>query len=404
MPHPPLSEQGDPEEYDILALNMINGKGYNLGGLSGNFAYYLKDRITDPTARRVPLYPMMIAFIYLLIGRHFKAVFLTQALIDTLTMYLIYLLAKKVFKDEKAGLISSILYLIYIPFLETCHVLMSENLYAFFLYAGLLLFITGLENHQLKFICSAGIVFGLAHLTRPDIFYVMVLFLILLLYSFRKRINVGVKNAIFFSAVFLVIILPWIIRNYMTFNRIIITTTLEGEVLAWEYLSKFAVLGEDHEQNFDLSEKMNELDEVSRNDFLKKKAIDYYLENPVRWLKTLPIHILNFWFGNIKGNINFLYYATTGKHHAFSLSALVQNIFLFVLTFFLFIKYFSKDWFIRVLPILIVFLFFHFTETFKSPDQRHFIPLVPSLIVLGSYPLHKFYLWINGKKKSENPN
>ena len=113
----------------------------------------------------------------------------------------------------------------------------------------------------------------------------------------------------------------------MTFNRVILTTTLEGEVLAWEVMMKYAKLEPGSTQDISFSDQLVNLDEVARNDYLKRLSREYYLENPVRWLRTIPDHLLTFWFGGYRGDINFLYYATTGKHHALSLAALFQKLF-----------------------------------------------------------------------------
>ena len=190
MPHPSIYEQGDPVEYETLAWNLAHGNGYNLGGAQGLFAHYIKERLTKPTARRMPMYPIMIAAIYFTVGRHYKAIFLAQAFIDTLTCLIIFFLTDRIFKSKKAGLIATILYVTYIPFLETNHVLMSETLYIFFLYAGLFLLVIGLENRSPKYHILAGVVFGFANLTRIDIFYAIPPILVVILYSFKDQIPV----------------------------------------------------------------------------------------------------------------------------------------------------------------------------------------------------------------------
>ncbi|MBU1626200.1 glycosyltransferase family 39 protein, partial [bacterium] len=342
MPHPPLSVQGDPEEYEILAWNMIHSNGYNLGGLGGQFEYFLKDKIDNPTARRVPLYPLLIAAIYLIVGRHFKAIFLAQAFIDTISCFVIFLLADRIFKSKTAGLLAAILYASYIPYLEVTHVILSENLYTFLLYSGLLLLIIGLDKKDIKHFIFSGITFGLAHLTRPDILYVILFILIIIVFTFKKagKLKKGLKSCALFLITFSIVIIPWAARNYFVFERLIFTTTLEGEVLSYESLAKTARNAMETYEKSDLIGKINFLDEVTRNDYLKKRAIEFYKNNPIYWIKSIPDHILTLWFGNYRGKATFLYYSTTEKHHSLSLSALFQNLFLMFLTLCTFTKLF----------------------------------------------------------------
>jgi 4-amino-4-deoxy-L-arabinose transferase-like glycosyltransferase len=388
LPHPPLSAQGDPEEYDILAWNMINHNGYNLQGLGGHFTYFLKNRINEPTARRVPLYPLMIALIYLLVGRHYKAIFLVQSMIDTLVCFLIYLITKKVFDNHKAGLIASMLYFLYIPFLETNHVIMSETLYNFLFYLALLFLIHALENQKLSYFMVSGIILGLAHLTRPTVIYVVFLFIFLILWTFRKKIYIGLNNSLTMLILFLIVISPWIIRNYLVFDRFIYSTSLEGENLAYEFLSSYSNITSSNNNQIAIEEVFNRSGEIGRNDFLLEKAKNFYLTNPNKWFFSIPDHLLILWFGNYKNpKPQILYYATTEKHHSLSISSLVQNLLLLFLSILTFTKYFKLDWFKISLPIIIAFLLFNFTETLVTPDHRHFIPLAPSLIIIGSYSL-----------------
>ena len=392
MPHPPLSEQGDPEEYEILAWNVLHGNGYNLGGLTGHFAYFLKDRIDDPTMRRVPMYPLMIASIYFLVGRHYKAIFLAQALIDTLSCLIIYLLAARIFKDKTAGFAASILYITYIPFFETCHVIMSETLFIFLFYTAIYFLLISLETKKFLAIVVSGIIFGFAQLTRPSLLYAILLLLIVIMYYFKNNFKYGIKYSIILLCSFFFVISPWVLRNYLTFHKFFLTTTLEGENLSFEYLAQYSHFNQNPEKKLPFDQDINNSDEITRNNILKKRAIDYYLKNPHKWLYSIPNHLLIFWFGNYHNKKPlFLYYATTQKHHSLSISLLVQNILLFVLSMVSLIKCFNKEILQKSLPLLIIFLFFHFTETFTTPDQRHFIPLAPIMMIIGSYPISKFY-------------
>ena len=259
------------------------------------------------------------------------------------------MLVNKIFKKNYAGLVGAFLYATYIPYLEVNHVIMSEGIYTLLLYSALLFLITGFDVKKGSYFVFSGVLFGLAHLTRPDILYVTILLLIIIIIRFHNYglIKAGIKNSILFFLFFSMVILPWVIRNYISFNRFILTTTLEGEVLAYDSLSKHALDPALPFEKANIFKQIKDMDEVSKNNALKKHAIEYFIQNPGSWLKNIPDHLLTFWFGNYRGEMKFLYYATTEKHHRLSISALIQNSFLFLASLALFIFRFDKKWFLN---------------------------------------------------------
>ncbi len=80
-------------------------------------------------------YPLFLSLIYKLFGEgNFLVVFVAQSIVDTLTGLIIYLIAKKIFKNQKVAIFSYILYL-FNPFTSVYAILTLSEVWGVFLVA-----------------------------------------------------------------------------------------------------------------------------------------------------------------------------------------------------------------------------------------------------------------------------
>ena len=85
----------DERDYDLLATNLVQ---------HGEFSFVPG----TPVSLRPPLYPATLAAVYSVVGEHnFTAVRLIQAVLGTLTAYVVFLLARRVY-DEQTGVVAAV--------------------------------------------------------------------------------------------------------------------------------------------------------------------------------------------------------------------------------------------------------------------------------------------------------
>jgi 4-amino-4-deoxy-L-arabinose transferase-like glycosyltransferase len=152
--------------YLLLGHNLLAGNG---------FTWSSYPELTFP-----PLYPIVAGFFHLIIGDFEKASNLAYAVFGGLMLLPVFVLARRIYGRQTAWL--AVVLLALFPALDI-NVLywgsMTEPLYLFLIYGGLAALLAGLERHRLGMFTAAGVLFGLAYLTRPEAIVYVGLFCIL---------------------------------------------------------------------------------------------------------------------------------------------------------------------------------------------------------------------------------
>ncbi len=176
-------------------------------------------------AIRTPLFPLFAAAIYTAAGKRPWVVLLMQAFLDTGTCLLLFFTFSR-FSGPRVGFIVSLLYGLN-PFqVKHCCVFAGEILLLFFLLSGFHFFtraLTAEKTERQKTVmvnyALAGLFTGLAALTRPISQFIPVVFAAVLFYTYRHRLKYAVKYVFLFVLVFLTVLTPWMLRNYLAHGR-----------------------------------------------------------------------------------------------------------------------------------------------------------------------------------------
>jgi hypothetical protein len=148
-----------------------------------------------------------------------------QIILDTISIYLIYYITTKSLKNHALGIITAILYATYPFVIVWTPVCYSEIPSLFFALLALALSLKSEKKYVLSF---AGICLGFAVLNRPQ----LALLAPLMIFFFYQKYTVTFKNNL--SKIFLFYLFftisygAWPLRNYIRFNKIIVTQDLRG--------------------------------------------------------------------------------------------------------------------------------------------------------------------------------
>jgi len=392
----PLTMQADPQEYNQLAKNLLSGNGYRLWGLKGHFLALLGDRLKEPTASRPPLYPVIVAAVYWLVGERYRAVFLLHCLMDVVTILAGFALARLLFDDVRVALLAAGFCAFYLPFFQQDVVLMTESLVTLLTTLYLLALVVAVRQRRFGWFAVAGAFLGAAALARPGALALCLPLGAALVFILR-RAGVGWARAVAMPAVMLVsfglVLSPWIVRNAVVFGEFIPGSTLTGRVmLTGLYMATIdpskgvAPLVPDQARH-----KVEGLGEVATNDILTREAIRYLVRHPLVWLLDAPRKIGKMWLNAVDWRHRyFLYYPTTNRNHYVNYSFFIPNAILLIACGIALLCY-RGQWVLWAGPVLFTLAFFTFAETFVEPAGRHSIKLIPSLIVIAAYAFVRLF-------------
>ncbi|MFH0924639.1 MAG: glycosyltransferase family 39 protein [bacterium] len=273
----------DMATYESLARNILQLKAYTLNWCG---PYYLP-----------PFYPIFLASIFLLFKNSILAVRLTQAVIGGITCILIYFIGKKV-TDKKVAIFASLIAIFFDVLVFYTGLLLVETLMGFFicLMIWMLLKIKKrIERDKGSWLLSllTGILIGIASLTKP-IILPFILFILLWLF-----ISIGIKKVVFKNFTWIVlgsilILLPWVIRNYRISGKILLTSTNGGSNF---YMGNNPFDIEAPNLMEDEAIKRYETGSIEWSAFLYQKGWRFIKNNPKKWLKYAYRKFKRLWFG-----------------------------------------------------------------------------------------------------------
>jgi 4-amino-4-deoxy-L-arabinose transferase-like glycosyltransferase len=177
-----------------------------------------------PILKRPPLYPLFVGGVLGALGDDLRALMLVQHLLGVGAVLLTYGVGRLLF-GPGAGLLAALLTALSGPVIVTEHYVMSEGLFTVLLSAGLLAYLVGVRaagrdvgastaaiRSSLGWLALAGVLIGLAALTRPIAQMVLAL-LLLALPLLVPRWRPALLGAIALVALFGLTVLPWMLRN-----------------------------------------------------------------------------------------------------------------------------------------------------------------------------------------------
>ncbi len=206
----PTVQSSDFLEYHKLAVSLAT-KGYY--------------GIDHPDCYRPPGYSFFLAVFYRLIAPDAAVAIGLNIILETLSCFLVFKLSELLFK-RKTAIIALILFSLNPISISSCSLLASEHLFIPILLLLLISSIKYLRTYKVAYLIQSGLLWAIGSLVRPTIFlYPVVLVILLILLNRRKEV---LKSLVVYLTIFLIIILPWTIRNYHHFKRIIVFSANTG--------------------------------------------------------------------------------------------------------------------------------------------------------------------------------
>lgn len=263
--HPtPISDFG---WYYQQAWNVSRGLGLMSNGL--------------PTAYWPPGWPYFLAVIFTLFGPNVYAGEVTQAILNTLTVSLVFLIAQRV-AGTASAIAAALLYAILPSAVEWSSVLGTEPAYTF-LWALATYIWVRVPPERLGWFAFSGIVTGAAALVRPTALFTWGVLLIYLWFtSTRKTFRAVVLPPLIVLCFAAATITPDLIRNYGIFHTFVLICNTGGLTL-WTGNNPYFRAGDVvlFHQRLQAMAK-DPRTEVEADQLAERMAISYIIKHPGR--------------------------------------------------------------------------------------------------------------------------
>lgn len=287
--------------YDEVARNIVAGRGFaetgvmdlDISELTGQGPFL---------APRPPLYPLFLAGIYSAFGRHPFVVGGLQSVLSVATGVLCYVAARRLF-GPTAGSIAAFLSLFYPYHVYHDLWLGDAALSGFVLLTWLLLVWRLARSDRLAWGLAVGAVVGLAVLLRPVLGLLFVATVTWLRLGARFRWARTAKHTLVIGAAAVLVMLPWTVRNYRVFGRLVPVCTYGGYAF-WvgnnpitEHCLRTGIEVDQpaHVLRALIGDSLSGLDELEQQSWFYREGLSFIVGRPGSFLRLIPWKIWRFW-------------------------------------------------------------------------------------------------------------
>lgn len=270
----PISGASDQYSYDMLAQQILAGKGFSFPT-----NWYPFTPANEPTAHWSYLYTLYLAGVYAVFGHHPLVARLIQVLLSGLNLWFVFKIGARIWGDW-VGLVAAMLTAIYGYLVFFNATLMTQTFYILAVLGAIYLAIGLGENPTRRSWVLLGIIIGIGALVRQTLLlFAPVLFAWIIL---TRRWQVQWRDIILSIVAIGFFVLPWTIYNYFTFNDFLLLNSNGGY---WFYSSNHPMQGIDFDQNLavPLPDKFQGMSEPALDRALFREGLNFIVADPVRF-------------------------------------------------------------------------------------------------------------------------
>lgn len=273
----------DAEAYDEIATNIVEHNTYK-----GNFTTPIKE---DGAITRIgPGYEIFLATNYIVFGRTFWIIWLLQAVLYGFTVLMLGSMSLRLFPELRNHLWAVYTSMIFIGLLidivQLNAMLMTESLFLFLLTLSLFIWSKIIKEDPPKRLWSwiaLGLVLGILTLTRPTGLLICGIIVLISIYWHRQKIW---KQVLLMILAFILIQVPWVVRNYHVYGQFIFHSTADGmNILSGNYPGNHGEFNSDFPLFKEYKEKYGEPVEFNRA--AKAWFRDFVIHHPIQAFESV---------------------------------------------------------------------------------------------------------------------
>ena len=275
-------------EWKILVYNLYNFNSFSMLKFDDFFV---------PNLWMPPIYGYFIYLHALIFGIEEKlviSVIISQIIISSLTTLVFFNIVTFFFKRE-ISILGSIIFCFFPIIVFSSSQISSVTIYLFLFLLFIFFLLKLTKNKSNLLILSIGIISGILVLTRRD--FILIYFFSLIYFFLFFKVNW--KKILLTTLVLAITISPYLIRNYIAFDKIILHSGFGFNV--WKaYNPKAKVEGYYIEEEELISKIENVKKDVNyrinQDKIYLKEAKKYILDDPIKYFKLFLKRIYSFYF------------------------------------------------------------------------------------------------------------
>ena len=280
-------------ESEIIALNLLQGKGFIYHFLGTDYRSYME-----------PLYPGLCAGVYAVTGHSAVALGLVQIALGTALVWLVFACARRLASD-RAAVVAAWLTALHpglILYTTKFHPLILDTVCITLVVAGCLWY--G-ERPRWRSVVRLGGLLGLCVLTRPTIVAAVPLIGWWVWRRSPPRPGLRVGEFLVIVGCAAAVVAPWVWRNYHVHHRLILTRSGTSMVF-WIGNNPYRFTGSALTPEGDpvlisvappaVRTQLLSLDELGQQDLLLAQARQFVREHPWEFLRRWAVKWVYFWW------------------------------------------------------------------------------------------------------------
>lgn len=359
-----------------IARNIVAGKGYTT---------------YEPTAKRGPVGVYFFVVLLYLFGDHTLPILFGQWFVGAGTCVLLYLIALEVFDDKRVALGSSVMYALYGPAIFFSMQALSEPIFTLLLAGFTLSFLRALRSPSVLGFTVTGVLMGLSTLARPIPQYYLPFALAVAIWVLGWRRKGLIKELVALSLSFILVMIPWVVRNYIVFGRFILASSSSGLPL---YQANYRLGEPDFLRSYNYQDSNESLIPILLDRFgpgegvwgtaaseyqadlvARDEAIKIIRAHPVRYAVLSIWRIYKLWFHMRDGSFSIDTYLVL----AFNSSLLLLAAAAFV--------FYRGIWLRRAVPVLVLLAYYTSVHMALIAQARNGVPIAPYVMLFAAHTL-----------------
>ena len=394
----PQVERGlAPDGWLSVARNVVSGQGY---------AY--PNHPDSPTARRGPTVVYFFAAVLWLGGDHLWSIVLAQWLADVATAILLFFIALEIFQDRRVALLAAFLFALYGPGLVFTFSAWSEPVFTLVLAGFSLSLLRALRQPSLWRFAISGVLLGLAVLARPVMQFYPLVVLPLLWWTLGRSWRQVLPHFAVFCSVFAIVLLPWVVRNYLVFQAFIPGSSHSGDSF---YQGNFALAQPDYVRyrsteeamlvfrqalearfgptpdHLDLSSyaRAKGLNEYEFDRIAFAEAIEIIRAFPDRYVLASLVRLARFWLG-----VRFVDLLQEGRASPWAYQVPAANGVLLILAA-VAVVCFRGAWLRSAVPLIVLVAYTTALYAATLAIARFSVPIMPYVMIFAAYTIVQLF-------------
>jgi len=380
----PVDQIERPDGYWTIAENLLNGRGYRYD------AYMADTNVL--TAKRGPTTVLFLWLSFSIFGINFWPVLIAQWAFDAAVGWLIYRIARSIFPHGNyVGILAALMYAVYPYEWKYTAMALGEPLFAFLLAGCVLSLLKALEKPSLARFALSGFLLGLAYHSRPTLLAFPLVVLFLLFFKLKRDRSIVIRSFAAYLAAFVLMLLPWVVRNYLVFHAFVPGTTLLGYNVYHDFLGHLEAqnLIRDEEGRLLVDEELLPHLRVPDYRLGKSEAELDKLWLGMGWelIKVSPGEYIKWSFNNLSRlwlNLGRPRWHDLNPSGFSYVTVLNGTILLLSLAAYVFYR---GSWMKSSLPVLLLIVYLTALHTFAYGYIRYSIPMIPYVLMLSAHTL-----------------